>query len=111
AAAFAHGLDHRGETGQVLVFDLGGGTFDVTIMSVGPDGSLDVVATGGDRQLGGADFDEAIVQRMAKVTAGEGLDILAEPWSRQDAYDKAEDIKKELSSLETAMRPLTAGGR
>lgn len=111
AAALAHGIDHQGEAGRVLVFDLGGGTFDVTVMDTGADGSLEVVATGGDRQLGGADFDELIVARMIKAASAEGLDITADHWTKQDAYAKAEDIKKELSSLETATRPITAGGR
>lgn len=111
AAAFAHGLDHRGEAGRVLVFDLGGGTFDVTIMDVGADGSLEVIATGGDRQLGGADFDELIVARMVKAASEAGLDITSDPWTKQDSYAKAEEIKKELSSLETAGRPITGSGR
>ena len=112
AAAFAHGLDHLGRASRVLVFDLGGGTFDVTIMNVQPDGSLTVEATGGDRQLGGADFDRLIVERMSEVArqAG-GADLLADPWTAQDAYAKAEEIKRELSSLEQATRPVTAAGR
>jgi molecular chaperone DnaK (HSP70) len=62
AAAIAHGLDN-GSTGQILVFDLGGGTFDVTVMEVAPDGSMKVLATGGDRRLGGMDFDNFILGR------------------------------------------------
>jgi molecular chaperone DnaK len=111
AAAFAHGMDHLGEARRVLVFDLGGGTFDVTIMDVGADGSLVVVATGGDRKLGGADFDRLIVDQMAKTAQASGVEIAADPWSQQDAYAKAEEIKKDLSSLDTATRPITAGGR
>jgi molecular chaperone DnaK len=111
AAAFAHGLDHPGEASRVLVFDLGGGTFDVTIMDVGQDGALEVVGTGGDRQLGGADFDQLIVDRMAAAARESGGDITADPWTKQDAYLKAEEIKKELSAVETATRPITAGGR
>jgi len=112
AAALAHGLDHIGEAGRVLVFDLGGGTFDVTVMDIGADGSLNMVATGGDRQLGGADFDRLVVDRMADVVrSANGADLLADPWTAQDAFTKAEEIKKELSSLDSATRPVTAGGR
>jgi molecular chaperone DnaK len=111
AAAIAHGFDNAGEAGRLLVFDLGGGTFDVTIMDIGRDGALEVVATGGDREMGGADFDQLIYEEMVKAAAKAGMDITADPWTRQDAYAKAEDIKKELSTAESATRPITAGGR
>jgi molecular chaperone DnaK len=111
AAALAHGLDHPDEPGRILVFDLGGGTFDVTIMDVRADGAMEVVATDGDRQLGGMDFDELVVQKMIKMASEAGLDIATEPWARQDAYLKAEEMKKELSDLDTASRSLTGSGR
>jgi molecular chaperone DnaK len=111
AAALAHGLDHPDQPGKILVFDLGGGTFDVTIMEVRADGSMEVIATGGDRQLGGMDFDELIVQEMIKAAAAAGLDITTESWARQDAYLKAEEMKKELSTLDTSSRSLTGSGR
>ena len=63
AAAIAHGLDNA-STGRILVFDLGGGTFDVTVMEVAPDGGMKVLATGGDRRLGGMDFDNLILDKM-----------------------------------------------
>jgi molecular chaperone DnaK len=111
AAALAHGLDHPGQPGRILVFDLGGGTFDVTLMDVRADGGMEVIATGGDRRLGGMDFDELIVQKMAAAAGQAGLDITTELWARQNAYEEAEKMKKELSSLETASCALTGSGR
>ena len=111
AAAFAHGFDRPGEPGRILVFDLGGGTFDVTIMDLGNDGSMNVVGTGGDRELGGMDFDKLIVDEMAKMARQASLDLAADLQAEQDAYLKAEEIKKELSDLDEAMKPITAAGR
>jgi molecular chaperone DnaK len=111
AAALAHGLDHPHEPARILVFDLGGGTFDVTVMDVRADGGMEVVATGGDRRLGGMDFDELVVGTMARAASAAGLDITTEPWARHDAYLKAEEMKKELSSLDTASRALAGSGR
>jgi molecular chaperone DnaK len=111
AAALAHGLDHPKEPGRILVFDLGGGTFDVTVMEVSADGKMTVVATGGDRKLGGMDFDELVVHKMVQACEAAGLDITTEAWAKQDAYLKAEDIKIELSSLDAASRSLTGSGR
>jgi molecular chaperone DnaK len=110
AAAIAHGLDNA-STGRILVFDLGGGTFDVTVMEVGPDGSMKVLATNGDRRLGGMDFDNLILDKMIATARQGGLDIETEPWARQDAYGKAEALKKELSTLESAAASLTGSGR
>jgi molecular chaperone DnaK len=110
AAAIAHGLDN-GSTGRILVFDLGGGTFDVTVMEVAPDGSMKVLATDGDRRLGGMDFDNFILGRMTADARAGGLDIETEPWARQDAYAKAEALKKELSTLESGTTSLTGSGR
>jgi molecular chaperone DnaK len=111
AAAVAHGLDHPEQAGRVLVFDLGGGTFDVTVMDVSADGSMKVLATGGDRKLGGMDFDELILGKMNAAARAGGLDIETEAWARQDAYGKAEAMKKELSSLDAASTSLTGSGR
>jgi molecular chaperone DnaK (HSP70) len=110
AAAIAHGLD-TASTGRILVFDLGGGTFDVTVMEVAPDGSMKVLATGGDRRLGGMDFDNRILGKMYAAARQGGLDIETEPWARQDAHAKAETLKKELSTLESATTSLTICGR
>jgi molecular chaperone DnaK len=110
AAAIAHGLDNA-SSGRILVFDLGGGTFDVTVMEVAADGSMKVLATGGDRRLGGMDFDNLILDSMIKAARQGSLDIETEPWARQDAYGKAEALKKELSTLETGAASLTGSGR
>lgn len=112
AAAIAHGLDRVGESTKLLVFDLGGGTFDVTVMSTSADGSMEVLSTGGDRRLGGADFDALILERMSEfVDAQTGSDLADDPYSFFEARQKAEDIKKDLSTMETAQRPLTVSGR
>lgn len=111
AAALAHGLDHPKEPGRALIFDLGGGTFDVTVMEISAAGQMTVIATGGARQLGGMDFDELIVTKMAQECQAAGLDIMTEAWARQDAYLKAEEMKIELSSLESSSRSLTGSGR
>ena len=110
AAAIAHGLD-SGSSGRILVFDLGGGTFDVTVMQVAPDGSMQVLSTGGDRRLGGMDFDYLILGKMIVTARQGGLDIETEAWARQDAYGKAEALKKNLSSMEEASTSLTGSGR
>ena len=110
AAAVTH-VGDGASTGRILVFDLGGGTFDVTVMEVAPDGSMKVLATGGDRRLGGMDFDNLILDAMAAAARQGGLDIETESWARQDAYFKAEALKKELSTLESAGASLTGSGR
>jgi molecular chaperone DnaK len=112
AAAIAHGLDRSGTDARLLVFDLGGGTFDVTVMELRADGAMEVSATGGDRRLGGADFDALILERMIEqIDMQTGEDLTADPYAYFDARQKAEDIKKDLSSMATAQRPLTAGRR
>lgn len=112
AAALAHGVDSDSRDTNVLVFDLGGGTFDVTVMTVESDGEMTVKSTGGNHKLGGADFDAAIIGIMAERAQAElGVDILAEDWMLADARDKAEEIKKELSTVDSVSRPLQTGGR
>jgi molecular chaperone DnaK len=93
---------------MLLVFDLGGGTFDVTLMRNGAGGEMEVIATGGDRELGGTDFDEAIVSRIAEQARQE---IGGELANRAEAVDSAEEIKMELSALPTASRGFGIGGR
>jgi molecular chaperone DnaK len=80
-------------------------------MEVAADNSMKVLATGGDRRLGGMDFDNLILEAMFAAARQGGLDIETEPWARQDAYAKAEALKKELSTLESGSTSLTGSGR
>jgi molecular chaperone DnaK len=97
AAALAYGLDKKGQE-TVLVFDLGGGTFDVSILEVG-DGVVEVRATSGDGHLGGDDFDKRIVDWMAsEFKKDQGIDLASDPQALQRLYEGAERAKVELSS-------------
>jgi molecular chaperone DnaK len=112
AAAIAHGVHGEPTPGKLLVFDLGGGTFDVTIMRYGEGGETEVIATSGDRELGGADFDEAILEKMIEVAQQEtGQDLTEDPWTLNAATVLAEEIKQELSTRESATRPLPVSGK
>ena len=111
AIAAAHGLRRMNDPGRVLIFDLGGTALDVTIYDVDADGAMTMLATGGDRRLGGMDFDQLILGEMNAAARAGGLDIETEAWARQDAYGKAEAIKKELSVLDSAVTSLTGSGR
>jgi molecular chaperone DnaK len=98
AAALAYGLDKR-EHETVLVFDLGGGTFDVSILDVG-DGVVEVRATSGDTHLGGDDFDRRLVDYLADQFKGEqGIDLRNDPQALQRLFEAAEKAKVELSSV------------
>ena len=98
AAALAYGLDKR-QHETVLVFDLGGGTFDVSILDVG-DGVVEVRATAGDTHLGGDDFDRRIVDHLAEQFQKEnGIDLRKDPQALQRLYEAAEKAKIELSSV------------
>lgn len=100
AAALAYGLEKEDDQ-TILVFDLGGGTFDVSILELG-DGIFEVKATSGDNKLGGDDFDDAIVQYLADEFKKEhGVDLLKDNAAVQRLKDAAEKAKKELSSLLT----------
>jgi molecular chaperone DnaK len=97
AAALAYGLDKR-EHETVLVFDLGGGTFDVSLLDVG-DGVVEVRATAGDTHLGGDDFDRRLVDYLADEFKGEqGIDLRNDPQALQRLFEAAERAKVELSS-------------
>src|SRR3954463_10766696 len=97
AAALAYGLDKKGQE-TVLVFDLGGGTFDVSILDVG-DGVVEVRSTSGDGHLGGDDFDKRIVDWMAsEFKKDQGIDLRSDPQALQRLYEGAERAKVELSS-------------
>jgi molecular chaperone DnaK len=100
AAALAYGLDKRGSE-TVLVFDLGGGTFDVSLLDVG-DGVIEVRATSGDGHLGGDDFDKRIVDFLAdEFKNQQGVDLRSDPQALQRLYEAAERAKVELSSATT----------
>jgi molecular chaperone DnaK len=112
AAAIVHGVDESPEPGRLLVFDLGGGTFDVTLMRYGSGDETEVVATSGDRELGGADFDEAIIARMVEVAREEtGEDFSEDAWALSSAAELAEEMKKELSTKESATGRLPLSGK
>jgi molecular chaperone DnaK len=97
AAALAYGLDRKGSE-TVLVFDLGGGTFDVSLLDVG-DGVIEVRATNGDGHLGGDDFDKRVVDWLAEEFKNDqGIDMREDPQALQRLYEAAERAKVELSS-------------
>jgi molecular chaperone DnaK len=97
AAALAYGLDKKGQE-TVLVFDLGGGTFDVSLLDVG-DGVVEVRATSGDGHLGGDDFDKRIVDHLAdEFKKDQGIDLRNDPQALQRLYEAAERAKIDLSS-------------
>ncbi|HSV68128.1 MAG TPA: molecular chaperone DnaK [Mycobacteriales bacterium] len=98
AAALAYGLDKR-QHETILVFDLGGGTFDVSLLDVG-DGVVEVRATAGDTHLGGDDFDRRIVDHIAEeFRKQEGIDLRRDPQALQRLFEAAEKAKVELSSV------------
>jgi molecular chaperone DnaK len=101
AAALAYGLDKEGADQTILVFDLGGGTFDVSILELG-EGVFEVKATSGDNHLGGDNFDKAIVDWMvAEFKKDQGIDLSADRMALQRLYEAAEKAKIELSSTMT----------
>ena len=98
AAALAYGLERKGAE-TVLVFDLGGGTFDVSILDIG-DGVIEVRSTAGDTHLGGDDFDRRIVDYLAdEFKASNGIDLREDPQALQRLFEAAEKAKVELSSV------------
>ena len=101
AASLAYGLDKDESQHKILVYDLGGGTFDVSILELG-DGVFEVLATNGNNKLGGDDFDEAVLNFMADSFAKEnGVDLRADKMAMQRLKEAAEKAKKELSSAQT----------
>ena len=97
AAALAYGMDKKGQE-TVLVFDLGGGTFDVSVLEVG-DGVVEVRSTSGDGHLGGDDFDKRVVDWLAdEFKANQGIDLRSDPQALQRLYEAAERAKVELST-------------
>ena len=100
AAALAYGLDNEKEQ-KIMVYDLGGGTFDVSIIEIG-DGVIEVLSTNGDTHLGGDDFDERIMEWMvSEFKAKEGVDLSGDKMAMKRLKEAAEKAKKELSSATT----------
>ncbi len=112
AAALAYGLDKTDKDEKVLVFDLGGGTFDVSILELG-DGVFDVLSTAGDNKLGGDDFDNKIIDYMvAEFKKENGIDLSNDKMAVQRLKDAAEKAKKDLSgvtSTQISLPFITAG--
>jgi molecular chaperone DnaK len=101
AASLAYGLDKENEHHKIMVFDLGGGTFDVSILELG-DGVFEVLATKGNNNLGGDDFDQVIMDFLADSFKKEnGIDLRKDKMSLQRLKEAAEKAKKELSSMQT----------
>ena len=102
AAALAYGLDKKDIDQKVLVFDLGGGTFDVSLLDLA-DGVVEVLATNGDNHLGGDDWDQKVIDWLAdKFQADNGIDLRKDPMALQRLKEAAENAKKELSSAQQA---------
>ncbi len=100
AAALAYGLDKQDKDQKVLVFDLGGGTFDVSLLDLA-DGVVEVLATNGDNHLGGDDWDQRIIDWMAdKFQQDNGIDLRNDPMALQRLKEAAENAKKQLSSAQ-----------
>jgi molecular chaperone DnaK len=101
AASLAYGLDKEHDQ-TILVFDLGGGTFDVSVLEISDDGVFEVKSTAGDNHLGGDNFDKAVVDWMvAEFKRDQGIDLAADPMALQRLYEAAEKAKIELSSTMT----------
>jgi len=99
AAALAYGLDKTGKEETILVYDLGGGTFDVSILEIA-DGTFEVISTAGDNRLGGDDFDQRIMDWLiANFKRDYGVDLSADKMAMQRLKDASEKAKKELSSV------------
>ncbi len=100
SAALAYGLENGNEQ-KIMVYDLGGGTFDVSIIDIG-DGIIEVLATSGNNKLGGDDFDEKVIEHLvAEFKKAEGIDLSADKMAMQRLKEAAEKAKKELSTTTT----------
>ncbi len=100
AAALAYGVDKKGKEEKIVVYDLGGGTFDVSVLEIS-DGTFEVLATNGDTHLGGDDFDNAIIDYLVdKFDLDNGVDLKKDPMAMQRVKEEAEKAKKELSSTQ-----------
>lgn len=98
AAALAYGMDKKGKDQKIVVYDLGGGTFDISILELG-DGVFEVLSTNGDTHLGGDDFDQVIIDWLAnEFNSEEGIDLRKDPMALQRLKEAAEKAKIELSA-------------
>ncbi|WP_027702408.1 molecular chaperone DnaK [Metaclostridioides mangenotii] len=98
AAALAYGMDKLDQEKKILVFDLGGGTFDISVLEIG-DGTFEVLATAGNNRLGGDDFDQIVIDYLAEqFKSAEGVDLRTDKMALQRLKEAAEKAKKELSS-------------
>ncbi|MDD2201697.1 MAG: Hsp70 family protein [Firmicutes bacterium] len=110
AAALAYGMSNPDLNRRIIVYDLGGGTFDVTVLEI-EEGKIRVVATDGDHMLGGKDFDDRIIMHCAEEFRKEhGIDLLDDPEALQDLRQRAEEAKKALSIRESAKIAVSAQG-
>ncbi len=112
AAAIAYGATESENHQVVLVYDLGGGTFDITMIEIKPD-AIEVICTGGDHNLGGKDWDDRVVQYLAQQfqeQTGRYDDILDDPETSQELQLSAEKLKKTLTQRDRAPTPVTHGG-
>ncbi|MBM7597916.1 molecular chaperone DnaK [Virgibacillus halotolerans] len=99
AAALAYGIDKDDQDHTILVYDLGGGTFDVSILDIG-DGTFEVISTAGDNRLGGDDFDQVVIDHMVQEFKKEnGIDLSKDKMATQRLKDAAEKAKKDLSGV------------
>ena len=99
AADLAYGLDKQDKNGKVLVYDLGGGTFDVSILELG-DGVFEVLSTSGNNHLGGDDFDERVMDYLVEEFKKEnGIDLSKDKMAMQRVKDASEKAKKDLSGM------------
>src|SRR5437879_5178629 len=99
AAALSYGIDKGGKEQKVLVFDLGGGTLDCTVMEMGKEGTFEVLSTSGDTQLGGTDMDNSLLDYVAGEFKKEtGFDVRKDPMAMQRVRDAVEKAKIELST-------------
>jgi molecular chaperone DnaK len=100
AAALAYGMDKAGKEQKIMVFDLGGGTLDVTIMEMGKEGTFDVISTSGDTQLGGTDMDNAIIDYICdEFRRDTGIELKKDPTAAQRLKEAGEKAKIELSTV------------
>ncbi|KKP37136.1 MAG: molecular chaperone DnaK, molecular chaperone DnaK [Candidatus Peregrinibacteria bacterium GW2011_GWF2_33_10] len=101
AAALAYGMDKKGKDKKIAVYDFGGGTFDISILEIGDEGTIEVLSTNGNTQLGGDDFDEKIIEWLiVEFKKDQGIDLSKDTMALQRLREAAEKAKCELSTLQ-----------